>query len=873
MPSSSPPSTATDWLAFGPFVLDGPGGRLLRDGAPVDLPPRPYALLAWLAARPGRLVAKDELLDAVWGHRHVSDSALKVAMNTLRAALGEDAKAPRWIETVARRGYRFASEVRPLGAASAAASAAVPAAPAATACGNLPPPLPGLVGRELEAAQLAALLACHRLVTLVGLGGVGKTRLALAVAASERAPDGVWLLRLDALADGEPLAATIAQVLHLGAAAGADAAALGRALAPLQLLLVLDNAEHLVEPVAALAAALLAAAPALRLLVTSQLPLRVAGEQVLPLAPLALPDALAAAAPLPDYAAARLFCERVRQQLPQYAPAAAEHADIAAICRALDGVPLALELAAARVPLLGTAGVRARLDQRFALLTRGARDSAARHRTLAAALDWTCGLLPTEDRRALHRLAVFAGSFAPEAAEAVLADDAAPLDRVDALHERSLLVVEAGEGVVEGGAAGNVGPRLRLFDSVRCYVLERGAERGAVADDVRSAQQLHLVWMRRRFEQADAQESDTPLLSWLPPLRQEVDNLRAALRHGLGAAAGPAAWACAQRLAAASAGFWYRSGHGSEGLRWMRAAQALPPADAGIAARLDLALAQLILHTQAGAPAEAMAALRRALPVLQAAGDLWRSYLALYHEHMGLVRLGAAGLPDPAGDVQAARDALRAGMHALVAPHWGAIARRYLQQLEVLALRERGELAQAVAACAEGVRALRAAGAQAESWPLVNLLGQLLGMQGRFADADAVLAEAVAEVRAGGMLREQVPLVAIAASVALRRGGGAAAQRLAQEALLLLRAEGRLWWMADALPWAAWHAGRVADAARLQAWADARAGARGELRGPFFAALRAAMVQALGGEPPAGLAGAVAGLDEAGVQVLAFGPC
>lgn len=832
-------------VAFGPFLLDAAQARLLREGQAVALAGRPLQVLALLAARAGQLVDKDAVLDGVWGHRHVTESVLKGAVNTLRMALGDDAKAPRYVETVPRRGYRF---IAPLQAPAAAEPTAAPAAGG----GNLPPVLPGLVGREAEVARLGALLQAHRLVTLTGLGGVGKTRLALTVAAAAPPPPlGVWLVRLDALADAEPLVSTLAQALALGAGAGASTAALARALAPLQLRLVLDNAEHLLEPVATLVAELLAAAPGLHLLVTSQRPLHLAGEQVLQLPPLALPEAIADAAPDPTgYAAARLFCERVRQALPGHVPTAAEHADIAAICRGLDGVPLALELAAARVPLLGVAGVRARLDQRFALLTRGPRDAAARHRTLAAALDWTCGLLGAAELRALQWLALLHGSFGIDAAEALLAGvgGAQPLDLVDALRERSLLVVEPGG-------------TLRLFDSVRRHALEGLSTSGGEAE----ARAHHLAWMRRRFEHAEAEEFGTPLLAWLPPLRDEVDNLRAALHFGLEGSPPPAVREDALRLVAASAMFWVRSGLRLEGQRWFSAARALP-ATAETAVLLDHAYGVFVNHAQLGAPAEALAALRRARPALQAAGDTRRLYLSLYAERMLLMRLAPQDDAAP----------LLAAMRSCLQPGWGPLQRRYLDMLDAFAQRDQGDFDGYRRTCAAVAQRCRAVGANAEAWPAENAQGQALALQGRLDEACALLARTVHDVRTAGRLREQVPVLAIAASLHLQRGADAAALALAHDAVRLLQAEDMLWWMADALPWAAWHGGRAADAARLQGWADTLAHTRGDTRGPVFGGMRRALLERLQALPDAAVLVAIVesgsvGLDEAAALALAFG--
>lgn len=809
VPPPEIPAAPPGPVVFGPFLLDAAEARLSRDGTPLALNGRALSVLAALAARPGQLLVKDELLDAVWGHRHVSESVLKNAINTLRGALGDDAQAPRFIETVPRRGYRFIAECR-----AVTAPAAAPATTAPTA-GNLPPPAGVLVGREADAAQLAALLARHRLVTLTGLGGIGKTRLALQTAALDPPPDGVWLLRLDALdaADGgAALVPTLAQALRLGPGAAASAEALGRALAPLALRLVLDNAEHLVEPVAALVTLLLAAAPQLHLLVTSQMPLRVAGEQLLLLAPLALPADLGDAAPDPQgYPAAQLFCERLQQRLPGYVPTPAEYADIAAICRALDGVPLALELAAARAPLLGVAGVRARLDQRFAMLTHGARDAAARHRTLGAALDWTYSLLGDAERHALQMLALFAGSFSAEDAEALL-DEGAALDLVEALRERSLVVVET----VPGSA-----PRLRLFDSVRRHALAHLAQSGAEP----RARARHLARLLARFERADREEFDTPCERWLPAMRLEVDNLRAALHAGL--EQDTALREDALRLLGCSASFWYRSGLRAEGQRWFETARALPCSDA-TRALLDHGFGLFVSIAQIGAPADAIEALRRSRPALLAAGDSRRAYLSYYAERMLLLRTAPQQDPTP----------LIEGMRAHLQPGWGPLERRYLGMVEALAARDEGGFDRYGQRCAALIGPCRAAGGRVEAWSMENGLAQALALQGRLDEACAAIERTVADVREMGLQREQVPVVAIAACLHLWRGADAYALALAQDALRLLAADGMVWWMADALPWAAWHQGRPADAARLQGWADAKARLRGDSRGPVFSRMR-----------------------------------
>jgi hypothetical protein len=483
------------------------------------------------------------------------------------------------------------------------------------------------------------------------------------------------------------------------------------------------------------------------------------------------------------------------------------------------------------VPLLGVAGVRSRLDQRFALLTSAPRDSAQRHRTLAAALDWSLGLLTPAERGSLQRLAVFVGDFSAEAAEAVLAGSAvAPageaLDLLERLRACSLLAHAPGPG----------GMRLRLFDSVRRYALDDGERHGVLTD----AQCRHLAWMRRCFEAIEHAEFHTPLMHWLPVARRDIDNLRAALRHGLQPAAAGAQREDALCLLAATAMFWFRSGNRREGWKWLQAGQALP-ASARTTALLNHAVGIFTAFAQMASPALGIDALLRSRAALAEAGDHRRCYMSLYSEAQMRSRLSS--------DFD--RSPLVAGMHRWAEDSWSTFELRHVYMLEASMLRQQGSMGTYVQMCARLANAYRAVGALAESWPYDNGQAQGLTVLGRLDEACAMLQCALLEIRAAGLLREQVSLLAIAASVALRRDGSAMAMALGREALQLLQADDMAWWMADALPWAAWHDGRPADAARLQACADALMAARGDVRGPFFGALRDAMVQVLQGHAQA----------------------
>jgi predicted ATPase/DNA-binding SARP family transcriptional activator len=416
------------------------------------------------------------------------------------------------------------------------------AAPAVAPATHLPAPLTDLIGREGELAEVRAALAASRLVTLTGPGGVGKTTLALAAArelapqerpalatAREPVPQGTPALagevRLVELAGAEDVAEAVAAVLGLRDDAAAPLAArLGRALAAKRLLLVLDNCEHLVDQAAELVAALLRAAPGLRVLATSREPLGVTGERI------------RVVPPLPEPAAVRLFT--LRANVP---PDEA----VATICRRLDGLPLALELAATRVRAFGVRELADRLDDRFRLLSAGMRDAPARQRTLRAVIDWSWELLTGDERVVLRRLAVHADGCTLETAEQVCAEPGVDVaDTLARLVDRSLVVVADG-------------PRYRLLESVAAYCVERLREAGEETL-IRERHARHYTGLAERADLKGAGQRE-----WLARLDAESANLRLAL-------AGP----YALRLVNALAWYWVLRGRLREARRWLTAALA-----------------------------------------------------------------------------------------------------------------------------------------------------------------------------------------------------------------------------------------------------------------------------------------------------------
>jgi predicted ATPase/DNA-binding winged helix-turn-helix (wHTH) protein len=522
-----------------------PAQRTLRvDGRDCQVGARAFDLLLALLERRDRVVAKSELLEVVWPSVIVEENNLQVHISSLRKLLGSGV-----IATVPGRGYRFVAPVHEgQDLAEPAATANAPAA-ADLAKGirertNLPLHRPVLLGRADDQRHVAGLLASHRLVTVIGAGGIGKSRLAQAVADAEleRCRDGVWWVELAALADPDLLPNVVAQQIGLVVAEReAGTQALVDALASRQSLLVLDNCEHLLESVAALVERLLQAAPSLRLLATSQEPLRVVAEQQYRLEPLAVPRD-ASVPGVRDYGALALLQSRVRAIAPRFELADADLPLAIDLCRQLDGLPLAIELAAARVPLLGLRAVHARVRERFLLLTAGTRTALRRHQTLRAAMDWSHGLLVDAQRAVFRRLGVFSGGFTMELAQAVCGDGGhdewAVLEQLSALVEKSLVVAEAGEPV-----------RYRLLESPRAFALEQLAAAGETGAVLR----LHAAAMLQFLRRVDDGNMDSTLRSgeYAALVLPELDNLRAAyawavsasddrvLAIGLAAHAGP----------------------------------------------------------------------------------------------------------------------------------------------------------------------------------------------------------------------------------------------------------------------------------------------------------------------------------------------
>ena len=736
----------------------------------------------------------------------MEESNLAVQISAIRRVLSQAPGGERWVETLARRGYRFVGPVN-----------AVSGAPELGAAGgiasNLPEPLTSFIGRGQELVEVEQALTAHRLVTIVGVGGIGKTRLALrlAVRVAANYRDGVWLVDLAPIADPVLVPSAIAQALGLGDPGGnSPIETLCRQLRSRRLLLLLDNCEHVLGASAALVDALLHATRDLAIVATSRERLHVAGEQTYPLVALSLPDAtVATAEDIAASEAVQLFVDRARLQLPDFTLNAARARTAAELCIHLDGIPLALELAAARIRTLSIEQIAARLDDRFKVLTSAGGNAPRRHRTLRATLDWSYDMLAEQQRVVLRRLGIFAGGFGLDAASAVASDGSidefAVIDLLSQLVERSLIWADTRDP--KG--------RYGMLETTRAYILEKLAEAG----EANAARRRHAEHFRDVFETAASDSLRMSDAEWRPLYLPELDNVRRALDWALNEG-GDTTLGIA--LAGASRAMWVALGLLWEGRQWLELA--LSRADSSVQrsdlARLWLSLGILL---ESPAPAQSVANFERAIDLYRRLGDRRSLGYALVMvarplAQMGLFERSASALAEAAPIVE------RSGLAKL---------RAFLLAMSGFLKNVSGDHVGARADCEKSLQLCLESGTDYAA--PATVLGDLTWTQGDLDAAAAAFQEVVAMMRRSTIPRRAALGYALAnlAGVLTERGDLDAALAAAREGLPLLTEGGGLAWrFMDHLALLVAGIGRFAGAARLAGFADASFVANGGFREP-----------------------------------------
>jgi len=508
--------------ALGEWEVDLVRRELRARGVAVRISGRAFDILEVLVQSDGELVTKDNLSDRVWPGVIVEENTLQVQISAIRKALGPDREM---LKTASGRGYRLLGgwTCRQEDTSSADSIDLEPMpSPAELFQTNLPAAASELVGRANAVQHLRGLLSAYRVVTLTGEGGIGKTKLALEVARSlfPAFHGDRWLVDLVSLSDPGLVPSAVAGVLGLKLGGKEiSAESVGRAIGAQRLLLVLDNCEHVIDAAARLAGTVVRMCPRTTILATSREILKIEGEGVYRVPPLDVPSPDEDPGNIPGHSAVQLFIATTRALQSDFSPDEESLPAIAAICRRLDGIPLAIDLAATRVATLGLQQVAAGLDDRLGLLTGGHRTALPRHQTLRAALDWSYQLLPEPERLVMRRLAVFVGEFTSEAASLVAADSeiAAPeaVYFLANLITKSLVMVEVGSGITH----------YRLHETTRAYALEKLAESGEFDQVARR----HANYYRELFDRAEIEVETLSATAWLERYGRQIGQVRAAL--------------------------------------------------------------------------------------------------------------------------------------------------------------------------------------------------------------------------------------------------------------------------------------------------------------------------------------------------------
>jgi non-specific serine/threonine protein kinase len=643
----------------GDCQLDAANRRFTRDGQEYALEPKVFAVLVQLVMRPGELLTREALLDAVWGHQYVTPSTLNRVISLARRALSDDGDGPKLIQTVHGAGYRYVGPIEPVVSGAAEPRARFGPPPSA----RLPARLQTLIGREHELRQISDLLSGGRSLTMLGTGGMGKTQCALAFAHEQAGsfPDGIWFFDL------VPMHAAVewlrALALALSIEASGETGLLGKiahSMAGRRALLLVDNCDRLSSDLGALIVELLRATDQLKVLATSQQQLNFVGERILRMPPLRLPAIRHPAnttelQEVSSTPAVSLLLARIRDTQVDFRLTAENSPAIADICERLDGMPLALELAAARFALLSPAQVLERLDQRFRFLSSDIAGRDHRHRNLVALLEWSFGLLSPAEQRFLAWLGVFVQGWTADAAIDLAASlGSTPetvVDLLTGLVGKSLVVVDQSQSP----------PRYRLLESVREFALAQLLSFG----DESLARDAHLAHVVHMAEAACKDMLGGRMRERIAWLMREHGNIAAACEHARGAANdGQAALRIVGLLTL------YFKAHGAWTFGKRLCERAVAGASAVRTRERGLALMCLGVNLAMGARAGADAPLLEAVSISREVGDLWAAayssgYYALWLAHNGRSHEAAAHIATTQQIAGQLADGILAGLAGL----------------------------------------------------------------------------------------------------------------------------------------------------------------------------------------------------------------
>jgi predicted ATPase/DNA-binding winged helix-turn-helix (wHTH) protein len=748
-------------LRFATFEVDLQARELRKNGLKLKLHGQPFEVLGMLLERPGQVVNREQLRERLWPTDTFVDfdHGVNTAINRLREALGDSADNPRFIETLPRRGYRL---IAPIESVPAVRTVTVAASSATTGIrerflekpvkqaaephpNNIPIQRTRFVGREKEVAAAKKLLLSEdvRLVTVTGPGGIGKTRLAVEVASGlvERFPGGIHFVPLAPLSDPGLIVSVIVQTLGIGESGGPSPLEIlkknlhGPFCAPA--LFLLDNFEHLIQA-APTVAELLAMGPNLKILVTSRAALHVYGEHEYAVPPLAVPDSrsMPPVEVLSQYPAVALFVQRAVAAKPDFELNRENACAVTEICARLDGLPLAIELAAARVKVLSPSSMRTRLASRLQLLTGGARDLPQRQQTLRAAIDWSYDLLSAAEQKLFRRLSVFVGGSTLEGTEAVC-DTKGDLD-LDLLDGMASMVDKS---LIQQVEQANGESRFMMLETIREYAREK-LEASLEEALTRRA---HAAYCMVLAEEEAAEHSGAEGTEWLERLALEYDNFRAGLEWLT--ETGDAAWGL--RLGTALFRFWETHGYLAEGRD---------------------ALGKLLKLTGAAAPTKARARALFAAGVLAHEQGDYASAEKLINESQGI--------------------ALQLGDNTGVAVSLNALA---------VFARGHGNVATARALFEESLSLWRELGDLKSVARAISNLANVVKLQGDYDRARSLYAEGLSIFRGLGDRTGVAWSLNYQGDVARDQGDCAAARTLYEEGLAIFRELGDRWGIAGTL--------------------------------------------------------------------------